>query len=236
MDDVHGAEKVAKALPAPRFRVDSAGWVSLQGTAEWWRSQIDSDDWPAIAEQMARAGEAAVRPGICRAIGATTGRPCRVDTRFEPCPHHGPGNEKNRCGASTTSSTSCRWNLVVNGPCPNHPETYERILEEQRAQEAELRRQQEAREEENARRAEERKRSAEQLLCPYCSAEPGSACVNQGTAVAAAKTHGPRLRLLDHTRAAVIPCPSCGEPAGSLCRTSTGKQAAEAHAPRRQAD
>ncbi|MGW1411537.1 zinc finger domain-containing protein [Streptomyces sp. NPDC002403] len=31
------------------------------------------------------------------------------------------------------------------------------------------------------------------------------------------------------------PCPSCGEPAGSLCRTSGGKQAAEAHAPRRYA-
>ncbi|MGW2183079.1 hypothetical protein ACWCXX_34480 [Streptomyces sp. NPDC001732] len=166
MDDAHGTVKVAKALPAPRFRVDDAGWVSLHGTAEWWRSQVDSDDWPAIAEKLAREGEAAMRPGRCRVIGATTGRPCRIDTRFEPCPHHGPGNEENRCGAPTARNTACRWNLVGNErPCPAHPEAYERILEKQRAQEAELRRQQEAEQAENARRAEERRRAAEQFAC-----------------------------------------------------------------------
>ncbi|MGW1411538.1 hypothetical protein [Streptomyces sp. NPDC002403] len=191
MDDVRSAEKVTKAPSAPRFQADNTGWVSLQGTVEWWRSQIDSNAWPVIAAQMVKEGEAALQPDTCRVIGTTTGRPCRVDTRLEPCPHHGPGNEANRCGASTTSSTSCRWNLVVNGPCSNHPETYERILEEQRAQEAELRRQWEEKEEEAARRTEERKREAEQFLCPYCSAEPGSACVSQGTAVATGKTHGP---------------------------------------------
>ncbi|MGW1409395.1 zinc finger domain-containing protein [Streptomyces sp. NPDC002403] len=177
-----------------------------------------------------------MQPGRCRAIGATTGRPCRVDTRSEPCPHHGPGNDKNRCGAPTAGNTLCRWNLVVNGPCRNHPDTYERILEEKRAQEAELRRCQEAKEAERTRRVEERMRAAEQLPCSYCAAEPGSACIIPGTGMAAAKTHSPRFKLLDHTQAAAIPCQSCGASAGDLCRTSAGKQAVEAHMPRRWAD
>lgn len=236
VDEADDTAKVARALPAPRFTVDNTGWVSLQATAEWWRSQIDSDDWPDIAEQMAQEGEAAIQPGRCRAIGVTTGRPCRVDTRFEPCPHHGPGNETNRCGARTTGNTLCRWNLAVRGPCRSHPHTYERIIEEERAHRADLRRQQEAEQAEWEKRFAERTRAAEQLPCSYCAAGPGQACTQQSTGMPAGKVHSPRYKLLDHTLLTAIPCQSCGALAGDLCQTSTGKQSTEAHAPRRRSD
>ncbi|MFJ2875504.1 MULTISPECIES: hypothetical protein [unclassified Streptomyces] len=220
-------------IPPPLLKVDGGGVLTVQATPEWFQHMAHAPEWTEFAEQLAAAGKAAVNPRLCLSTETQTGHPCRWNTQQEPCVHHGPKNNENRCGAPTKSGDPCRWNLIVHGPCRNHPDTYERILEEKRAQEAELRRHQEAEEAERARRFEERSRAAQQLPCPYCAAEPGAACINPKSRLTAARNHSLRFNLLDHTQAAVIPCQSCGAPAGDLCRTSTGKLAAEAHVPRR---
>lgn len=227
-----------QALPSqidmPRLTVDRTGWVTVKASPQWWRSTAHAEDWADIVEQLASAGEDSVSPGLCRVIGTTTKTPCKIDTSREPCPHHGPGNEKNRCGApKARGGGSCRWNLVMNGECPNHPETWQQLLETRRAEEE---REQQRREAEMQRRAAERAQRTRDALtvpCPYCAAEPDGECVKLGTNVPAPLLHAPRYKLLDHRRvAARAGCASCGSELDALCRTSSGKDASDAHAER----
>jgi hypothetical protein len=85
----------------------------------------DDSSWPALAERLARVVHVRVieNQGAdqCGVTGATTGRPCAFNTTSRPCPHHGEGSEKNRCGAATASGTPCRWNVLISGQCPSHP-------------------------------------------------------------------------------------------------------------------
>ncbi|MFF2631151.1 hypothetical protein ACFVUN_35970 [Kitasatospora griseola] len=222
-------------LPAARVSTDGTGWVSVLASPQWWRSAATADNWPELAESIARTGEQGTRGGLCGVIGATTGRPCKVDTRFDPCPHHGMGQESNRCGAKTRNGATCQWNLVVNGACPNHPDTWRRIQQERLArQEAERRVQEEA-----ARaRAEERGRQEAQALtvpCSYCRAETGEAC-RQPNGLTAGGSHAPRHRYRRHlTAAQAASCASCGAGLGELCRTAKDTEASDPHSARRRA-
>lgn len=217
----------------PRFSVDRTGWVTVRASPQWWRATAQGSEWADIAEQLAAVGEDSVDPALCHVIGATTGTPCKFDTRQEPCPHHGEGSEENRCGAPTARGTRCRWNLAVRGECPGHPQTWERILQERRRRDEEERQRQTALAERKAAEQAQRERDAGMLPCSYCDAEPEAECTQLGLGVPAPRLHAPRFRLLDHRRAAALAvCTGCGAELGALCRTSTGKEAADAHAAR----
>ncbi|MFF4384985.1 hypothetical protein [Kitasatospora sp. NPDC001547] len=217
------------------LRTDGTGWSGIYASPAWWRQTATAPNWPDLAEQIARAGEENINPHVCRVVGATTRRPCKVGTYQEPCPHHGAGNETNRCAATTRKGGTCRWNLAVNGQCPNHPETWERFERTRRDQEhAEQQSREKA-----ARAAAELHRqlqdAARAMACPYCEAEPEAPC--RGRDGAAKNTvHSTRRRLAEHmTVAAATPCPSCEATAGTLCRTSSGKHALDPHAARSRA-
>ncbi|WP_406164012.1 hypothetical protein OG806_49010 [Streptomyces sp. NBC_00882] len=217
----------------PRFSVDRTGWVTVKASPQWWRATAQSDGWADIAEQLAIAGEDSTDPRMCRVIGATTKMPCKIDTSREPCPHHGEGNETNRCGAQKAKGGPCRWNLVVHGECPNHPQTWQRILEERRKQEEEERQRRADIAERWAAEQAQRERDAQTLPCSYCDAESEAPCIRPGTEESASRLHTPRFKLLDHRHAAAqAECTSCGAQRKALCQTSSGKDAADAHAAR----
>ncbi|WP_455709491.1 zinc finger domain-containing protein [Kitasatospora griseola] len=218
-----------------QVHTDGTGGVSVLASPQWWRSVATADNWPELAESIARAGEQDVRRGLCGVVGATTGRPCKVYTRLEPCPHHGAGHEKNRCGAKTRKGPTCQWNLVVNGACRNHPDTWERIKQERLTQEEA---EQRARAEAAQAQAEEREREEAETLtvpCSDCRAEAGETC-KQPNGLAAGGSHAPRHRYRKHlTAAEIASCTSCGAAIGSLCRTGSDTEAAEPHSARRRA-
>ncbi|MEV0531572.1 hypothetical protein [Kitasatospora sp. NPDC050463] len=231
-------------VPAPRgyaeplipaaYGTDGTGWTKVNASPEWWRWAATSPRWPELAERFAQAGEEGINPRLCRAVGASTKRPCKFNISTEPCPHHGEGHEANRCGARTKKGTGCQWNLVVNGECPNHPHTWERIERARRAEEEAAQRARDA----AVKAAEERRRAEEVAAlegeCPYCHAEAGEQCQRRDRS-AAGSVHTPRRRLGLHAQvAAVTACESCGAMEGSLCRTSSGKSALDPHAARRR--
>ncbi len=161
-----------------------------------------------------------------------------VNTTHEPCPHHGPGNENNRCGAPTTKGTPCRWNLAVHGECSNHPETWQHVLAIRRAQEGEEQRQRQAAAQRRAEEEAQRFRDVLQMPCSYCAAQPGADCTRPGMNEhePISKLHTPRWKLLDHRRVADVgECGSCGAARGELCRTSSGRAAPDPHVSRERA-
>ncbi len=234
-DTAQDVAAVEEPIIAAALRTDGTGWARLLASPQWWRWAARSPQWPELAEEIARAAERSVRPDLCRVVGATTKRPCKFNTASDPCPHHGEGNQDNCCGAITKKGKPCQWNLAVNGECPNHPESWQRI---QKAREDQENAERLAREE-AARLREQRwqktQAEAREVTCGYCRAEPGTYCHKpDGTELP--DTHTPRRKLRIHSAAAAAaPCSSCGAETGQLCRTSSAKDALDAHAARLRA-
>ncbi|WP_175411944.1 hypothetical protein [Streptomyces sp. TRM64462] len=105
-------------VPKALLRSDGTGWTTVTASPDWWRYLADASNSRKLLEEIAAYGESRLNPTLCLALGASTHRPCRYP-RHE-CPHHGPDNEQNRCQVIGKSGEPCRWNVVANGPCPNH--------------------------------------------------------------------------------------------------------------------
>ncbi len=222
-------------LPRPRLSTDGTGWLTITASPQWWREKTTASDWPDYITAAISVAEENIVPWLCGAIAPSTGRPCRVNTQVESCPHHGPGNEDHRCNEATKGGSPCRWNLSVRGECPNHPASWERrqktAAEHQEAERLRQEKEQEYRRQE----AEAHSKLAESIACVYCYAAGGEPCRDpQGEP--AFRIHSVRAKHADHVQfAAASPCTSCGAEVGVLCSTSTGSNAQAPHSPRRRA-
>ncbi|MEV0604520.1 hypothetical protein AB0I82_35210 [Streptomyces sp. NPDC050315] len=222
------ANEMDKAL----YDIDETGLVTLQATPEWWRKMEQATDWPEIAEIIAQAGESARSEDVCGVIGRTTHRPCRHNTRRHgACPNHCETPLPFHCAMQRKKGGWCRSDLR-NGPCKNHPDSYEEYMAAIRADEEEELQRQAAREQEARKAAQERHDATLRMRCPYCDAQPGSPCVRQN-GEQQIKLHSARENLWLHTEAAsAAPCSYCKAAVGELCRTSSGNIAGQAHADR----
>ncbi|GAA2640951.1 zinc finger domain-containing protein [Streptomyces vastus] len=218
--------------------IEDDGQITFTATPQAWRAIASGNASHFIRVLLADVGEDRAEPWMCGVKGATTHRACRVDTRHEPCPHHGEGSADNRCAAPTRKNAPCRWNLKVHGPCASHPETYSIYASKVRAAKA-------AKEVEEGRRENERRRLAEEaaqrawqdgllMPCTYCMADPGEPC-QRPDGTDSERLHSLRQKLAGHTKtakAATAPCPRCTVEPGHLCLTSSGAVSPDAHAHR----
>ncbi|MBT2401510.1 hypothetical protein [Streptomyces sp. ISL-100] len=208
--------------------------LTVTAAPAWFEYMARAEEWPDFAEDLAAQARTAVNPHLCLSTDTQTGIPCRIPIRDEPCVHHGPQSNENRCGAATKSGNPCRFNLVAHRyPCPSHPETYDRIQQAEAQEKAEQEAEAEEWAAEQCRMQEKRTKAALELACPHCEAPPASPCVMPNSGNVASKLHGTRYRRLDHALQTKTPCPSCGAEASAFCRTSSGLEAADVHAARR---
>ncbi|RCG26293.1 hypothetical protein DTL70_06765 [Streptomyces diacarni] len=203
--------------------------MTVRAVPAWWRQRVQEGDLPDLAEEFARIGEEARSDDVCGVLGRTTLRPCRYNTRLHgPCPHHCETPLGFHCATEQKKGGWCRRDLR-EGPCRNHPDSYDRYMAALRIDEEEELRRQAVREQERRKAAEELRAGTLGVACPYCDALPGGSCVRRN-GEEQVKLHVPREKLWLHTEAAsTVACSYCGAAVGELCRTSSGKIASEPH-------